>query len=81
MAFERTADGLRIDGHVFAEEIESLLQALDAFPGDAAVKVDLSSCTHLHTGAIQLLMRRRCEVTAWPENADWTEWAKSGMEK
>lgn len=82
MAFERTQEGIRIEGHVFAEEIESLAQALDAAAGaGAAVKVDLGGCTHLHTGAIQLLMHRRCEVMSWPEHADWVEWAKSGVEK
>lgn len=70
---------VRVSGRVPAEGVDDLLAALDAAP--EARRVDLSSCEHLHTAGVQILMRRGLEVVAWPEPSEWTAWLRSGVER
>ena len=61
---------------VAVEDAEALLEWLQNKP---AAKVDLASCSHLHTANLQVLMASRPEVSAWPENPELRAWLEHAL--
>ena len=82
MAVEVRDDGLVVMGNVSIEEVEAFAEALDSVEtnADGRLRVDLGECLYLHTGAVQLLMKKQCEVMAWPQSSEWTLWLKAGLQ-
>lgn len=81
MSVEVLESAVRITDKVQIEALDELVQAVDTYldQGHKEVRVDLSECLHLHTGAVQLLMKRRARVIAWPPPSEWTEWLRAGL--
>jgi hypothetical protein len=61
---------------VSVEEAEGLLEWLQRKP---AAKVNLASCSHLHTANLQVLMTASRSVSAWPENSDLRAWLEAAL--
>jgi len=52
---------------------------LDWLQGKAAVSVDLSACTHLHSANLQVLMAAGCIARTWPADGVLTSWLGSAL--
>jgi hypothetical protein len=63
-------------GVVSVEEAEGLLEWLQSKP---STKVDLASCSHLHTANLQVLMTARAKVSSWPANPQLHAWLESAL--
>jgi hypothetical protein len=63
---------------VSVEEAEGLLEWLQRKP---VAKVNLASCSHLHTANLQVLMTARPGVSAWPENSDLRAWLETALSR
>ncbi|MDO9106295.1 MAG: hypothetical protein Q7U57_15185, partial [Methylovulum sp.] len=63
---------------VSVEDAESLLEWLQQ---KTAAQVDFSSCAHLHSANLQVLMAAKPKVTAWPEDTAFTAWLQSALNK
>lgn len=63
---------------VSVEDAESLLEWLQQKP---AAQVDFSACTHLHPANLQVLMAAKPKVSAWPEDAAFSVWLQSALNK
>ena len=50
-----------------ATAVEDALTLLEFLQSRSSAKVDLSSCTHLHTAVLQVLLAGRPEIVALPE--------------
>ena len=61
---------------VGVEEAEILLEWLHNHPKG---KIDLSSCTHLHTATLQVLMAARPSITALPPDPHLAGWLDSAL--
>ena len=61
---------------ISVEEAEGLLEWLQRKPG---AKVDLASCSHLHTANLQVLMTARPRLSGWPENAQLRAWLETAL--
>ena len=61
---------------VGVEEAETLLEWLHKHPKG---KIDLSSCTHLHTATLQVLMAARPSITALPPDSHLAGWLDSAL--
>ena len=62
---------------VRVEEAEALLEALQKKP---AIKVDLATCTHLHTANLQVLMVAKPSIASWPEDSELRACVESALE-
>lgn len=63
---------------VSVEEAETLLEWLQK---KNTVKVDFSTCTHLHPANLQVLMAVKPNVIAWPTDSDFAIWLKSALDQ
>ena len=63
---------------VSVEDAEGLLEWLQK---KAAVKVNFSACTHLHSANLQVLMAAKPIITAWPADPAFTGWLQSALAK
>jgi hypothetical protein len=63
-------------GGATVEEAEALLEWLQTKP---AAKVDLSTCSHLHTADLQVLMAAKTEVASWPADSDLRAWLETAL--
>jgi len=61
---------------VGVEEAEGLLEWLQKKPSG---KVDLASCSHLHTANLQVLMAASAGISSWPENSELRAWLESSL--
>ena len=61
---------------VSVEEAEALLEWLQK---NAAARVDLSACTHLHPANLQVLMTANPAISAWPADTGLAGWLKSAL--
>jgi hypothetical protein len=61
---------------VSVEEAEGLLEWLQTRP---AAKADLSSCSHLHTANLQVLMTAKVSISSWPKNAELRAWLEPAL--
>jgi hypothetical protein len=61
---------------VGVDEAEALLEWLQA---NAAARIDLSACTHLHPANLQVLMAARPTITAWPADTGLAPWLRSAL--
>jgi hypothetical protein len=59
---------------VRVEEAEVLLEALQKRP---STKVDLATCTHLHTANLQVLMVARPCIDKWPQDPELRTWLEA----
>lgn len=59
------------DGACLVEDALGLLEFLQA---DGGAKVDLGSCTHVHTAVLQVLFAARPEIVALPREAFLARW-------
>jgi hypothetical protein len=55
---------------------EGLLEWLQTRP---TAKADLSTCIHLHTANLQVLMTARTGVSNWPKNAELRAWLEPAL--
>lgn len=62
---------LVIDDDATVEDAEALVELLAAHP-DA--RLDLATCTHLHTACLQALMAAGAQVSRWPVQEDLRGW-------
>ncbi len=69
---------LSLKGNVTIEEAERLFDLLEKNPD---LKLDLSSCTHIHTSCLQILMSFKPEIVSMPEEKDLCFWIKEAMKK
>ncbi len=63
---------------VSVEEAEGLLEWLQRKP---TAKVNLASCSHLHTANLQVLMTAGPAVSSWPENSDLRAWLEAALNR
>ena len=61
---------------VKVEEAEGLLEWLQRKP---TAKVNLASCSHLHTANLQVLMTARPGISHWPEDSELRAWLESAL--
>lgn len=61
---------------VCVEEAEGLLEWLQKKP---SAKVDLASCSHIHTANLQVLMTARPGISSWPENPELRAWLEPAL--
>jgi hypothetical protein len=61
---------------VTVEEAEALVEWLQNKP---AAKVDLSTCSHLHTANLQVLMAAKTKVAHWPTDPNLRAWLQTAM--
>jgi hypothetical protein len=61
---------------VGVEEAEGLLEWLQKKP---SARVDLASCSHLHTANLQVLMAARPGISSWPEDSELRAWLESSL--
>lgn len=61
---------------VSVEEAEGLLEWLQSRP---AAKVDLASCSHLHTANLQVLMTAGTCISSWPKDAELRAWLEPAL--
>ena len=61
---------------ISVEEAEGLLEWLQKKP---SAKVDLASCSHLHTANLQVLMTARPGISHWPENSELRAWLETAL--
>ena len=61
---------------VSVEEAEGLLEWLQKKP---SAKVDLASCSHLHTANLQVLMTARPDISSWPEIPELRAWLETSL--
>ena len=59
---------------VRVEEAEALLEVLQKKP---STKVDLATCTHLHTANLQVLMVARPRIDSWPQDPELRTWLQA----
>ena len=59
---------------VRVEEAEALLEVLQKKP---STKVDLATCTHLHTANLQVLMAARACIDKWPQDQELRTWLEA----
>ena len=71
MPIEFKKNRAQFRGEVSVEEAEGLLEWLEKRP---TAKIDLSSCSHLHTANLQVLMAAKAGITIWPKNAELRAW-------
>lgn len=76
---DATSDDIVLDGNLGIEEIDALDAALSEHPKGDGARLDLSKCTHLHSAAIQLIVRRRLAISNWPASSEWSEWLRAGV--
>jgi hypothetical protein len=57
-----------------ASIVEDALTLLEFLQSHATAKVDLSSCTHLHTAVLQVLLAARPEIVALPREVFLARW-------
>ena len=63
-------------GVVAVEEAEALLEWLQDKP---AAKADLSTCSHLHTANLQVLMAAKTKVASWPSDSGLRAWLEAAL--
>jgi hypothetical protein len=61
---------------VSVDEAEPLLEWLQK---KASVRVDLSSCTHVHPANLQVLMVAKPTIIAWPMDSGLSGWLQSAL--
>ena len=61
---------------VSVEEAEGLLEWLQKKP---SAKVDLASCSHIHTANLQVLMTARPGISNWPDNPELRTWLEPAL--
>ncbi len=71
MPLSYAEDTVTADGDAVVEDALTLLEFLQSHPG---AKVDLVSCTHLHTAVLQVLLAARPNVVALPREAFLGRW-------
>lgn len=71
MAFSFAEDVAIADGACVVEDALTLLEFLQSH-GNA--KVDLGSCTHLHTAVLQVLLATRPKIVALPQERFLARW-------
>lgn len=71
MPLELDHDTLRLQGKCRLEEAEALREALNQAPNLA---LDLSACTEMHTGILQLLLASNITPSAWPDDHFYKNW-------
>lgn len=76
MSLELKQRVARLEGHISADEAESLLEWAQSHPKG---KVDLGECTHLHTSCLQVLMATRQKISAWPADNAFAAWLHSAL--
>jgi hypothetical protein len=54
--------------------VEDALPLLEFLQSQGSAKVDLGSCTHLHTAVLQVLLAGRPEIIALPQEAFLARW-------
>lgn len=65
---DETIKLILLEGVVSPEELDSLFEIIRENPDASA---DLSTCEHLHTGALQLLLMAGVRVAVPPESKFW----------
>ena len=58
------------------EEAETLLAWMQ---GREDAKLDLQSCTHLHSAVLQVLMAADHRITSWPADASLRRWLETAL--
>jgi len=61
---------------VGVEEAESLLQWISDNPSG---KIDLNSCTHLHSANLQVLIACKPFISAWPQDTSLRVWLENSL--
>ncbi len=61
---------------VSVDEAEGLLEWLQK---NAAARIDLAQCSHLHPANLQVLMAARPVISAWPADTQFANWLKSAL--
>jgi hypothetical protein len=59
------------------EEAEVLLDWLQK---QAAGKINLARCTHLHPANLQVLMAANASISAWPNDKNLAAWLASALQ-
>lgn len=71
MPLEIDQNILRLRGRCRLEEAEQLRDALQQYPNAI---LDLSACTEMHTGIVQILLACKITPSAWPEHPFYGNW-------
>jgi len=61
---------------VSVDEAEPLLEWLQK---KTSIRVDLSSCTHVHPANLQVLMVAKPTISAWPTDTGLASWLQSAL--
>ena len=67
---------LYLSGQLSVEDAEALLAEL--LEG-RALAVDLQALEHLHCANLQVLMAAKPRISAWPGDADFTQWLQAAL--
>ena len=59
------------------EDAEALREWLQQNPG---CELDLSACTHLHSGVLQIILAHGRLPIAWPSDASFARWLEHYIE-
>jgi hypothetical protein len=76
MPLNFTEDTVTADGAAIVEDALTLLEFLQSH---ANAKVDLGSCTHLHTAVLQVLLAATPEIVALPREAFLARWLSQAL--
>jgi hypothetical protein len=71
-----------IEDTAFAEgasSVEDALTLLEFLQSHGGAKVDLSSCTHLHTAVLQILLVARPEIVELPREVFLARWLPQAL--
>jgi len=69
-------DTVTADGPAIVEDALTLLEFLQSH---ANAKIDLSSCTHLHTSVLQVLLAATPEIVALPREDFLARWLPQAL--
>ena len=61
---------------VSVDEAEALLEWLQR---KKSVRIDFSSCTHVHPANLQVLMVAKPTISAWPTDSGLASWLQSAL--
>jgi len=61
---------------VTVDEAEALLEWLQT---NAAARVDLAACTHMHPANLQVLMVASPAISAWPRDESLAGWLRTAL--
>jgi len=78
MALNFTGDTVTADGVAIVEDALTLLEFLQSH---VDAKVDLRSCTHLHTAVLQVLLAVTPEIVALPQEVFLARWLSDVLAK